>query len=132
MGDSLLKCRGGPSSSTAQSPLKLPSFIPCQGDRFATTPPLCSAAERNAACLLQTGKVRNDTDLAGETGWEEDIEDPLRDAAAAAATEGRFQQARQVDCSKFSSQLIYNLLNFIVIFSTIFIYLFREKPPIKV
>ena len=38
----------------------------------------------NAACLLQAGRVRGSTDLGGGTGWEEDIEDLLRDAASAA------------------------------------------------
>ena len=38
----------------------------------------------NAACLLQAGRVRGCADLGGGTGWEEDIEDLLRDAAAAA------------------------------------------------
>jgi len=42
----------------------------------------------NAACLLQAGKVRSGADLAGGTGWEEDIEDLLRDAAAAAGARG--------------------------------------------
>ena len=39
----------------------------------------------NAACLLQAGRVRDAGDLAGGGGWEEDLEDLLRDAAAAAA-----------------------------------------------
>ena len=42
----------------------------------------------NAACLLQAGKVRSGADLAGGTCWEEDIEDLLRDAAAAAGARG--------------------------------------------
>ena len=37
----------------------------------------------NAACLQQAGRVRGSTDLGGATGWEEDIEDLLQDAAAA-------------------------------------------------
>ncbi|MEC9232484.1 MAG: hypothetical protein VX403_01080 [Planctomycetota bacterium] len=39
----------------------------------------------NAACVLQAGQVRGSADLAGETGWDEDVENLLRDAAAAAA-----------------------------------------------
>ena len=42
----------------------------------------------NAACLLQAGRVRDAADLAGATAWEEDLEDLLRDAAAAAAAGG--------------------------------------------
>ena len=42
----------------------------------------------NAACLLQAGKVRNAADFAGNSGWEEDIEDLLRNAAAAAGVGG--------------------------------------------
>ena len=42
----------------------------------------------NAACLLQAGRVRHAADLTGESGWEEDIDDLLRDAAAAAAGGG--------------------------------------------
>ena len=38
----------------------------------------------NAACILQAGRVRGPADLSGDTGWEDDIEDLLRDAAAAA------------------------------------------------
>ena len=38
----------------------------------------------NAACLLQAGKVRSDADFVGGCGWEDDVEDLLRDAAAAA------------------------------------------------
>ena len=40
--------------------------------------------EANAACILQAGRVRGSADLSGDTGWEDDIEDLLRDAAAAA------------------------------------------------
>ena len=42
----------------------------------------------NAACLLQAGRVRGAADLAGESGWGEDVEDLLRDAAAAAGVSG--------------------------------------------
>ena len=42
----------------------------------------------NAACLLQAGKLRGAADLAGATGWEDDFEDLLRDAAAFAAAGG--------------------------------------------
>ena len=42
----------------------------------------------NAACLLQAGRVRGSADVGGATGWEEDIEDLLREAAAAAAAGG--------------------------------------------
>ena len=42
----------------------------------------------NAACLLQAGKVRCEADFVGGTGWEEDVEDLLRDAAAAAGAGG--------------------------------------------
>ena len=38
----------------------------------------------NAACLLQAGRVRGSADLQGGTGWEEDIEDLLQEAAAGA------------------------------------------------
>ncbi len=39
----------------------------------------------NAACVLQAGRLRGAADLGGATGWEEDFEDLLRDAAAFAA-----------------------------------------------
>ena len=42
----------------------------------------------NAACLLQAGRVRHAADLTGGSGWEEDIDDLLRDAAAAGAAGG--------------------------------------------
>ena len=42
----------------------------------------------NAACLLQAGRVRSAADFVGESGWEEDIEDLLREAAAGAAAGG--------------------------------------------
>ena len=47
-----------------------------------------SSPRRNAACLLQAGRVRGAVDLGGDSGWEEDIDDLLRDAAAAAAAGG--------------------------------------------
>ena len=47
-----------------------------------------SLQKGNAACLLQAGRVRGDADFAGGTGWEEDVEDLLRDAAAAAGAGG--------------------------------------------
>ena len=42
----------------------------------------------NAACLLQAGRVRSGADLAGGSGWEEDMDDLLREAAAVAAAGG--------------------------------------------
>ena len=39
----------------------------------------------NAACVLQAGALRGVADLGGETGWEEEFDDLLRDAAAFAA-----------------------------------------------
>jgi len=42
----------------------------------------------NAACLLQAGRVRGAADFVGASGWEEDVEDLLRDAAAAAGVGG--------------------------------------------
>ena len=42
----------------------------------------------NAACLLQAGRVRSDADFAGGCGWDDDVEDLLRDAAAAAGVGG--------------------------------------------
>ena len=42
----------------------------------------------NAACLLQAGRVWNDADFVGGSGWEDDVEDLLRDAAAAAGAAG--------------------------------------------
>ena len=36
----------------------------------------------NAACLLQAGRVRSATDFTGGSGWEDGVEDLLRDAAA--------------------------------------------------
>ena len=39
----------------------------------------------NAKCLLQAGRIRNDADFAGGCGWEDDVVDLLRDAAAFAA-----------------------------------------------
>ena len=43
-----------------------------------------SLQKANAACVLQAGRIRGAVDF-GDTGWEEDLEDLLRDAAAAAA-----------------------------------------------
>ena len=40
--------------------------------------------EANAACILQAWRVRGSADLGCDTGREDDIEDLLRDAAAAA------------------------------------------------
>ena len=42
----------------------------------------------NAACLLQAGKARSDADLVVGCGWEDNVEDLLRDAAAAAGVGG--------------------------------------------
>ena len=42
----------------------------------------------NAACLIQAGKVRCAADFVGASGWEEDVEDLLREAAAAAGVGG--------------------------------------------
>ena len=42
----------------------------------------------NAACLLQAGKLRGAADFAGDTGWEADLDDLLREAAAFAAAGG--------------------------------------------
>ena len=42
----------------------------------------------DAACLLQAGKVRSEADFVGGCGWEDDVEDLLRDAAAAAGVGG--------------------------------------------
>ena len=42
----------------------------------------------NAACVLQAGALRGAADLGGATGWEEDFDDLLRDAAAFAAAFG--------------------------------------------
>ena len=39
----------------------------------------------NAACVLQAGRVRWAEDLGGSTSWEEDLDDLIRGAAAAAA-----------------------------------------------
>ena len=42
----------------------------------------------NAACILQAGRVRGAEDIGGGNcwpGWEEDVEDLIRDAAAAAS-----------------------------------------------
>ena len=41
----------------------------------------------NAACLLH-GRVRSAADFVGASGWEEDVEGLLRDAAAAAGVGG--------------------------------------------
>ena len=46
---------------------------------------LSVALQKNhAASILQAGGVRGSADLGGESGWEEDIDDFLREAAAAA------------------------------------------------
>ena len=42
----------------------------------------------NAACLLQAGRFRGAADFAGDTGWEDDIDDLLRAAAAFVAAGG--------------------------------------------
>ena len=42
----------------------------------------------NAACIIQAGRLRGAADLAGDCGWEEDIDDLLRDAAVAAGFGG--------------------------------------------
>ena len=39
----------------------------------------------NAACVLQAGALRGAADFGGATGWEEEFDDLLRDAAAFAA-----------------------------------------------
>ena len=47
-----------------------------------------ASQKANAACILQAGQVRGAEDVGGGhgwPGWEEDVEDLLRDAAAAAA-----------------------------------------------
>ncbi len=41
----------------------------------------------NAACLFQAGRVRGCAYLGGDTGWEEDVEELLRYAAAAVGVE---------------------------------------------
>ena len=51
----------------------------CVARRFAR-----AVQKGNAACLLQAGRVRGSADLLGDTGWEEDIEDLLQEAAAGA------------------------------------------------
>ena len=38
----------------------------------------------NAACVLQAGRVRGFADFVGDFDWEEEIDDLLREAAAAA------------------------------------------------
>ena len=38
--------------------------------------------------MLQAGRVRSAADFAGHSGWEEDVEDLLREAAAAAGVGG--------------------------------------------
>ena len=48
------------------------------------THPSVALQKANATRILQAGRVRGSADLSGDTGWEEDIEDLLRDAAAAA------------------------------------------------
>ena len=53
----------------------------------------------NAACLLQAGRVRGAADLQGETGWAEDLEDLVEEAAAGAGLgvpreEGDFRRLR--------------------------------------
>ena len=40
---------------------------------------------RLLVALQKAGQVRGSVDLAGDSGWEEDVDDLLRDAAAAAA-----------------------------------------------
>ncbi len=45
----------------------------------------------NAACILQAGRVRGSADSWGDSGWEEGIEDLLRDATPAAAGMGGLQ-----------------------------------------
>ena len=48
------------------------------------TPLPVALQEANAACLLQAGRVWGAADLGGDAGWEDDIEDLLCDATAAA------------------------------------------------
>ena len=55
----------------------------------------------NAACHLQAGKVRNDADFVGGCGWEDDVEDLLRDAAAAAGASGLERYVLQNDYMGF-------------------------------
>ena len=38
----------------------------------------------NAACVLQAGRLRGAWDLGGDTGWEEEFDELLRDCATAA------------------------------------------------
>ena len=59
------------------------------GAWHARTPVALQKAD--AACLLQAGRVRGAEDFVKGhcwPGWEEDFEDLLRDAAAAAAAAG--------------------------------------------
>ena len=42
----------------------------------------------DAVCLLQAGRVRRVADFVGGSGWDDDGEDLLRDAAAAAGVGG--------------------------------------------
>ena len=53
----------------------------------------------NAALLLHTGRVRSAADFVGASGWEEDVEDLLRDAAAAAGVGGLEVQG-DIVCTK--------------------------------
>ena len=42
----------------------------------------------NAKCLLQAGRVRGLADFVGDSDWEDDVDDLLRDAAATAGFGG--------------------------------------------
>ena len=42
----------------------------------------------NAKCLLQAGRVRGFADFVGDSDWEDDVEDLLREAAATAGFGG--------------------------------------------
>ena len=42
----------------------------------------------NAKCLLQAGRVRGHADFVGDSDWNDDVDDLLRDAAATAGFGG--------------------------------------------
>ena len=44
--------------------------------------------EANAACLLQAGRVHGFSDFVGDSEWEDDVDDLLRDATATAGPGG--------------------------------------------
>ena len=54
---------------------------------WLTRPPV-ALQKGNAKCLFQAGRIRGLADFVGDSDWEHDVDDLLRDAAATAGFGG--------------------------------------------